>query len=137
MNDSAYQLDLFKSTSLNPAYEIKRQIRIALGNSSLSRDEVADRMNEIAVAEGIRKKITRAQIDNWAKDSDPDRLPSPPWLTILCKVLGNIGPIEAMIRPLGFNAIGPEETRVLRWGHADLAKRRAAKKARLALEAIE
>lgn len=82
MNKAAHQLDLFQSPSLNPTYEIKRQIRLALADTSLSRAEIADRMNEISAAEGMRKSITKAQLDNWAKDSDPDRLPSLPWMTI-------------------------------------------------------
>jgi len=137
MNKTAHQLDLFKNLSLNPTYEIKRQIRLALAGSYLSRNEIADRMNEISAAEGMRKSITKAQIDNWAKDSDPDRLPSLPWLTIFCVVMNTAAPITAMIRPLGAEIISGEDALVLKWGRAEIAKKDAMKRARLALEAIE
>lgn len=134
---STSQLKLFQSTSFNPTYEIKRQIRLALGNSSLSRDEVVDRMNEIAVAEGMRKKVSKAILDGWAKDSDPDRLPSLPCLTIFCRVMDTTGPLNAMANPLGYAVIGAENANVLAWGQAELHKRRAAKRARMALDAVE
>jgi len=94
-------------------------------------------MNEISAAEGMRKSITKAQIDNWAKDSDPDRLPSLPWLTIFCVVMNTAAPITAMIRPLGAEIISGEDALVLKWGRAEIAKKDAMKRARLALEAIE
>ena len=132
----AHQLDLFKNTLLNPTYTVKRQIRIALANSRLSRDEVADRMNEMARVEGMRKSISKAVLDNWTKDSDPDRLPSLPWMTIFCKVLETVAPLEAMAQPLGAAILGPEDLNVLKWARAELARKKAAKRARIALEEI-
>lgn len=131
------QLKLFQSDSLNPTYEIKRQLRIALANSALSRDEVVNQMNEISVAEGMRKTVSKAIVDGWVKDSDPDRLPSLPWLTIFCRVMEVTGPVNAVVQPLGFSVIGPEDARILAHGQADLARRRAAKRARMALDAVE
>jgi len=131
------QLRLFESTSLNPTYEIKRQIRLALSGSNLSREQVVDEMNKIAVSEGMRKTVSKAILDGWTKDSDPDRLPSLPWLTIFCRVMDVTGPLNAMARPLGFAVIGPEDAKILAWGQAELAKRRAAKRARMALDKVE
>jgi len=131
------QQNLFNTHSLNPTYEIKRRIRIALSGVHHSRDEVADRMNEVAVREGMRQTISRQTLDNWAKDSDPGRLPSPAWLTIFCFVTGDTGPIEAMVKPLEWEILDQEQVRILRWGKAELAKRRASKQARIALEALE
>lgn len=131
------QLELFRSTSLNPTYEIKRQIRIALAGSNLSREQVVDEMNEISVSEGMRKSVSKAILDGWVKDSAPDRLPSLPWLTIFCRVMNTTGPLNAMAQPLGFGIVGPDDARVLEWGRAELEKRRAAKRARMALDAVE
>lgn len=131
------QLDLFHSPSLDTTHEIKRQIRLALANSTLSRDQVVDRMNEIAVREGMRHTTSKASLDNWVKDSDPERLPALPWVTILCEVLETVAPIAALAGPLGGRVIGPEEAGLLTWAQAELEKRRATKKARLALEGLE
>ncbi len=136
MNTSAHQLNLFQSSSLNPTYEIKRQLRLALAKSILSRDEVVDRMNEISVREGMRKTISKASLDNWTKDSDPGRLPSLPQLTIFCSVLDTVTPLAAMIRPLEGDIINKEDARLLMWARAEREKKQAAKRARLAEQSL-
>jgi len=133
----ANQLNLFSSQSLNPTYEIKRNIRLELSMSSLSRDQVVDRMNDIAGREGLHGKISKATLDGWCKDSDPSRLPSPPWLVVFCHVTGSISPIQPMLFPLGSGVITEEDMRLLIWAKAEKEKRKAIKKARLAFEAID
>ena len=137
MYKAPHQLDLFNNQSLNPTFEIKRQLRLELSRCGLSRDEVVDRMNGIAVREGLRKSISKASLDGWTKDSDPDRLPSLPWLTIFCRVVDSAAPIAAMIHPLGCGVVDPDDQVLLTWARAEKEKRRAMKKAKLALEAIE
>ena len=137
MTNTPTQMSFFESISLNPTYEIKRQLRMALSGSTLSRDEVADEINRIAVHEGMRKQISKQTLDNWTKNSDSDRLPSLPWLTLLCSVLNTVGPIAAMIRPLGADIIDEKDARLLAWAKAEREKRRANKKARLAEQALE
>ena len=136
MHKISYQLDLFTNQSLNPTYEIKRQIRLASSGCNLSRDEIVDRMNKIAVQEGMRKTISKPTLDNWTKDSDPDRLPSLYWFTIFCRVVGTVAPIEAMLRPLGCGVMDQEDQRLLAWAKAEMEKRKATKRARLALEGL-
>jgi len=137
MNKTNHQLDLFQSQTLNPTYEIKRQIRLLIAKSNMSRDEIVVRMNKIAVREGMRSTITKATIDSWTKDSDPGRLPSPAWLTIFCYVMGSLGPISVMASPLGCAVIDNEDQKLLAWAKAELEKKRASKRARLALESIK
>ena len=137
MTKSTLQLDLFHQISLNPTYEIKRSVRLAVSKSHLSRDEIVDHINEIAVAEGMRNSISKATLDNWAKDSDPGRLPSPAWLTIFCDVVNDVGPITAMLRPLGYLPLDGAKQKVLAWAEMEIERRKITKKARLALESLE
>ena len=137
MTNTPTQMSFFESISLNCTYEIKRQLRMALSGSTFSRDEVADEINKIAVREGMRKQISKQTLDNWMKNSDSDRLPSLPWLTIFCSVLNTVGPIAAMIRPLGADIIDETDARLLAWARAEREKRRANKKAKLAEQALE
>lgn len=137
MSKISHQLELFSSQSINPTYEIKRQIRLVLSECNMSRDEIVDRMNKIAVQEGMRKTISKATLDSWTKDSEPDRLPSLPWLTIFCQAAETIAPIEAMIRPLGCGVLDNDDQRLLAWAKAEMEKRKAVKRARLALEGLD
>lgn len=133
----ARQLDLFSGQSFDVTHEIKRQIRHVLTNSVLSRDQVVDRMNGIATAEGMRSTISKAVLDGWCKDSDPARLPSLPWVIIFCRVTETVTPIEAMLRPLGCGVIDGDDKRHLAWARAEMKKRKVIKAARLALEGID
>jgi len=131
------QLNLFKGQSINPTHEIKRQIKLIMSTSRLSRDEIVDKMNSIATRDGIKGSVSKSTIDSWTKDSDPTRLPSIPWLIIFCKVMDNMSPVAAIAEALGLEVIGAEGSRILRWGKAELEKKKAIKKARLAFEEIE
>ena len=73
MAKEAFKIDGVRPQSLYVIHEFKRAVRLALANSSLSRDQVVDRMNEIAVAEGIRQTVSKAVIDGWCKASDMTR----------------------------------------------------------------
>ena len=136
MNKNSSQLDLFSTPSLNPTYEIKHQIRLVMDNMEYSRDELADEMIRCAVRQAVPLKVTRATLDGWCKDSDPARLPSLPGLVIFCKVMGTVEPIKPLLAPLGCAVLSPEEVGILEWGKAEMEKKKAARKARLALEAI-
>lgn len=137
MNTSQIQLSLFQNISMNTTYEIKRTLRMAIADCRLSRDEIVDQMNKIAVREGMRQTISKNSLDNWTKDSAPDRLPSLPWLTIFCSVLNTVEPISAMIRPLGGEILSGPDVKLLIWARAEREKKTAVKKARLAAQVLE
>jgi len=131
------QLDLFHNKSLNTTYEIKRSMRLAVSKSHFSREEIIDQMNKVSTQEGMRTTISKATLDNWLKDSDPGRMPSPAWLTIFCYVLHDTGSIAAMLNPLSCIVVEGETQKLLVWAEAEFGKRRAVKKARRALANLE
>ena len=95
METSRAQLRLFQSKNLNIVYEIKRQFRLALSTSSLSRDQVIDKINRLASRDGIHGQgVSRATLDSWCKDSEPGRLPGLPGLVLFCEALGTCEPPE-------------------------------------------
>lgn len=135
------QMNLFQDAqdmqNFNVVYEVKRQIRLALSESRLSRDQVVDEVNRLAGRDGSTyRTITKAALDSWCKDSDPSRMPGLNCLVILCRVLGTLGPINAMLGPLGAQAIDGKEAGILAWGRAEMERRQATKKARIAAEAL-
>ncbi|MBN2060736.1 MAG: hypothetical protein JW882_10010 [Deltaproteobacteria bacterium] len=131
------QLELFTSQSLNPTYELKRRIRLEMSKSAMSRDQVVDKMNDLASREGIQGRISKATLDGWCKDSDPSRIPSPVQLVLFCVVMDSNDPMKVLVNPLGSELIGPEDAKLLAWARAEQAKRKAVKRARIALEMIE
>ena len=137
MTSTQKQMDLFSgSPSLNATSEIKRQIRLALAASKLSREQIVDKYNEIAALESA-SRISKNTLDSWTKDSDPGRMPSLLNLNYLCEVLGTLAPYAAAILPLGAMVVGPEDLRLLNWAWAEQARRAAVKKAKLALMELE
>ena len=131
------QMNLFDRTELDITYKCKRAMRLAIAGSNFSRSEIADIMTEICADEGVKERVAKATIDNWTKDSARNRMPQVQLMTIFCSVLNGIGPIEEMLRPLGYQVIGPDDRRILAWAKAELAKKAAARKARLAFEFLE
>lgn len=131
------QLSLFSGQNLNIVTDVKRQIRMAIARFGDSRDILADRMNELAARDGIPRAVTKAKIEGWCKDSEPGRLPSLVDLALLCQTCDTVEPLRALALPLGADVIGPEEKKVLSYGQAEIAKKRATRKARLALEILE
>ena len=131
------QLNLFDRTELDITYKCKRAMRLMIAGSRFSRTEIADMMTEVCADEGVKERVAKTTIDNWTKDSARDRMPQVQLMTIFCSVLNGVGPIEEMLRPLGHQVIGPEDRRILAWAKADLAKKAATRKARLAFEILE
>jgi len=85
----------------------------------------------------MRTTISKATVDNWLKDSDQGRMPSPAWLTIFCYVMNDVKPINAMLNPLDCVALDKDKKKLLAWAEAEQEKRKITKKARLALESLE
>ena len=138
MSDTRFsQMTLFDQPELDITYKCKRAMRLAIAGSRLSRAEIADAMTEICADEGVKERVAKTTVDNWTKDSARDRMPQAPLMTIFCSVLKDIGPIQEMVRPLGYRIIDPDEQRILAWAKAELEKKAAARKARLAFEILE
>ena len=121
---------------LDPTQAVKRALKAALGRSNLSRDQVADRVNELAEAEGLGRRITKPILDSWVKPGS-ERLPGPAWLVILCHVLDDFTPIKALAECAGLQVIGPKDQTLLAWAKAEETKRRADRRARAALLSLE
>ena len=137
MNERLQRIDQVGSQSLNVTYGVKRALRLALANSRLSRDQVVDRMNELAVREGLRATVSKASLDNWVKDSDPNRLPSLVWTVIFCESVGDCGVIDILAKPFDLKVVNESEQRLLAWAKADLQRRKATRRAERAFAEIE
>lgn len=121
-----------------PSYNIDADLAAALARaveeSGLSRDQVCDRLNVEATRCGLRlgngKQISKETLDKWLSPSEPGRRISVPALALLCGILEDRRPLAVLAAPSGFQVIGPEEIRVLRYGHAILTERKAGRERR-------
>ena len=132
----AQQLGLFSRISLNPIPELKRFMRLAIKDSGLSRSEVADRMNGLAEVEGMGREINAGALDSWLKNEDNRHVPIE-LLTIFCRVVGSILPLQAFLIPLEASAVKDKDLAALELGQAIIAKRRAGQKERMAMLKLE
>lgn len=135
MNKRKDQLHLFMRFT-DPTSEIKRQIRYVLAESRCSREEIVDKMNALAASVGSLKKVTKATLDGWCKESDPDRIPSIFWMVIFCKIMETSAPLEPMVESVDCGGLAHEEMGLLRWAKCEMEKRQAIKRAKIAYESI-
>lgn len=137
MGEKVQKIDVFQPPSLNIAHELKRAMKVALANSRFSRDQISDEMNKLADLEGVKGRVSKAVLDGWLKTSDLSRLPSLPWLVIFCKTLNSVFPLQPIASALDSEIINSEQILLLRWAEAELAKRRAVKKAERAFSLLQ
>lgn len=115
------QLNLFNQPTLNVLRDIKEQMASAYKESGLSRDELCDRMNDLAERYGVRlvkgngKKLALSTLDKWLNPEEKEHFPTIKALPIFCAVTGSVEPMRAMIEPLGWQIIGDQDVRLLAW----------------------
>lgn len=130
------QLSLFSKASLNPMPELKRMMRLAIKGAGLSREEVADRMSDLAEVEGMGRDISFDAFQSWLKNEDNRHIPIE-LLPIFCKATGSLLPFQAFISPLGATIVLEKDLAALELGQAILMKRKASQKERMAMLKLE
>lgn len=123
------QLNLFNQPSLNVLRDVKRQMAIAADNSGLSRDELCDRMNELAERYGVRlmkgngRKLSLATLEKWLNPEDKERVIPVKGLPVFCAVVDSVAPMRVLTEPLGWRIIDKKESKLLAWAeHYQAAK---------------
>lgn len=115
------QLNLFSMPTLNVLRDVKAAMATAYKESGLSRDELCDRMNELAdrhgvcLAGGRGQKLALATLEKWLNPEDREHLPSIKALPVFCAATGSIEPARAIFGPLGWQVIGDQDARLLEW----------------------
>ena len=123
------------------APRIKAAMREAIEASGLSRPAIADRMNAVALRDGIGKggrgrKISKDVIDAWCSESK-NHLPDTELLVIFCSVTGSEEPLRAAAAPLGCQIVNRTDARLLEWAKAEFKSRELAKRKKRLLAQIE
>lgn len=129
------QADLFTPSLLNVDFAVKDAMNQAAKNCSLSREQIVDKMNNLASGYQIRlnqgnaKSLTTAMLEKWLSREDPRRIGYHA-LVVFCKVTGSLEPISALAAPLCGRVISGEQIMRLEWAEAQIDLKKAKKRAK-------
>lgn len=104
---------------------VKAAMRQASKDSHHSRDQICDRMNEIAEAAGFRlgggnsKALSLAMLEKWLNPAEREHTPPLRALIVFCRALGTVEPLRAMAIPLGAHIIDKRQALLLKRAEVD------------------
>jgi len=123
---------------------VRAAMNAAAGSSDEGRKLLVDRLNDLAARANVRltsgnaKSISKDTLDKWLSPSDRDHPPSILAVVIMCMATGDPGAIQAMLKPLGFEVMTPEDRKLRDYGRAVIEeKARAKRKRRMEDELLE
>lgn len=117
----AKQLNLFNQPSLNIGKSLKEQLAQSAKGSQYSRDELLDRMNDLAERYGVRlvkgngRGLTMATLEKWLNPGAMEHIPGVNGLLIFCAALDDLEPIRELLAPLGGEVIHGSDVSLLQW----------------------
>lgn len=117
--------------------KFKEAVAKTLKGCPLSRDHIADRINEDLAAQGESYQIKPATLERWAARSDYSHN-MPAWLVpTLCRVTNSRELVALQAEALGLTVVGERGRQLMALGEAQMEAKRLAKRKRQALEALE
>ena len=121
---------------LTPEMHVERAVKAAMNRaakaSGLSREQIVDRMIELAgrhqipLTIGNTRQLNVETLNKWLNVNDPRR-PSILVLPVFCRVVGSLAPLSAMAAPLGGQVITGQQVAALAWAENEIALRRCKK----------
>lgn len=115
------QLSLFDQASLNVNRVLKEQIALSAKESEWSREQLLDRMNDLAVRYGVRlmkgsaKVLTMTTFEKWLNVGAMEHIPPINSLVIFCAALDDSRAMQVLLRPLGAEIIEESDAKLLLW----------------------
>ena len=111
--------------------DVKGEIGQAIKSSDLSRQQIADRMNEI-IGNDPDGPVTVAQIDSWTKKDD-SRTSFFKYLPIFCLVTKTLNPLQAYLSSLGLRVISGKSINIYDLGESELKRLEVLRQRKTAL----
>jgi ribosome-binding protein aMBF1 (putative translation factor) len=116
----AIQLGLFNTApTLNVLRDLKTAMAQAADATGLSREELCDRINQLADRYGIRlvkgtgSNLTMATFEKWLNPEDKERVIPAKALPVFCAAVNNIAPLQVLVAPLGWRVIDEKQAKLL------------------------
>ncbi|WP_051694174.1 hypothetical protein [Desulfohalovibrio reitneri] len=111
------QLSLF-GPGLDVVPAVKRAMHQAAKASPLSREQICDKMNELASNHGVRlnggntQRLSTATLEKWLNPY-AEHYPSVRALVVFCRVVDDLRPIQALCAPLGAQLVDERQAKLL------------------------
>jgi len=131
------QRRLWENLAVDPAPPLKAAIGEVIKGCALSRDEIVDDMNKLALLCGMSRRATAAMLDKWTAAGAEDHVISLQMLRLFCQATGDNLALEVYAKTFpGVKGLKTEEDeRLLEWAKTEIACRNLKKKSRrLAVE---
>lgn len=115
------QLSLFSQPSLNINRALKEQIAGSAKDSQWSREEILDRMNDLAGRYGVRlmkgrgAELTMTTFEKWLNVSAMEHVPPVNSLIIFCAAIEDARPMHVLMQALGAEVINEPDAKLLLW----------------------
>ncbi|MCL4503853.1 MAG: hypothetical protein M1438_18675 [Deltaproteobacteria bacterium] len=127
------QLSLYGERSslvADPLPAMKIAIKEAIRRAKLSREQIVDAMNHLAVVAGIQRRISKDVLDKWTAPTAEERIIHLELLQLFCLATGDYLPLEVYVKAFpGVRLVSEERYRVLEWAEAEITARQAKKTA--------
>jgi hypothetical protein len=139
MKQRAVQLSLLEEDNQAPlvmaglVVAVKAAMNRAAERCTLSREQIADRMNHIALIAGVRmtkgnaRKISAATLEKWLNPVERGHVPSLLAVNIFCRALGDAGPLAVQLQAHGLEIMTEEDRKLLDYGKACAQAKKAGK----------
>jgi len=140
----ATQLGLFSSApTLNVLRDLKTAMAQAANGTGISREELCERINQIADRYGVRlvkgngPNLTLATLEKWLNPEDKERVIPTKALPVFCAAVDSLEPFQVLLAPLGALVIDEQEAKLLQLARLDQeVKQRQAMMKKLKSELI-
>lgn len=120
------QLSLFSAApTLNVLRDLKTAMAKAAKATGLSREELCDRINQIADRYGVRlvkgtgPNLTLETLKKWLNPEDKERVIPTKGLPVFCAAVNSTEPMQVLVAPLGWRIIDDKQAKLLQLAELD------------------
>ena len=112
-----------------------QQAAAAAGDGRLSREQIADRMQEVAKRAGVRLTARGdgnflTTLEKWLNPKDSEHVPTLVGFSIFCLVTGSTEPLAALAQVAGVGLMGEQDRRLRDYGLACYEERELRRRKR-------